>query len=80
MNKLAKKGFLNQDKSATAYIYSAAMTDTEVAGDMLNSIMDKVLDGAAEPMISHLLGSKKKLSAEQLKKIEALLKKKKRQL
>lgn len=75
MNKLAKKGFLVQDKSATAYVYSAAMSDVEIAGNILDSVVDKVLAGASEPMIAKLLGSRKKLSAQKLKKLEDLLKK-----
>lgn len=75
MSKLAKKGFLKQDKSTTAYIYSATLSDTEVAGNILDAVVDKVLDGASEPMISRLLGSKKKLSPQELEKLEALLKK-----
>lgn len=75
MNKLAKKGFLVQDKSATAYVYSAAMTDVEIAGNILDSVVDKVLAGASEPMIAKLLGSRKKLSAQKIKKLEELLKK-----
>ncbi len=77
MNKLAKKGFLLQDKSGTAYIYSAAFSDAEVAGNIIDSVVNKVLDGAAVPMISRLLGSKKKLTAEEVYKLEELLKKKK---
>jgi len=77
MNILTKKGFLIQDKSSTAYVYSAAVTATEVAGNILDSVITKVLDGAAEPMISRLLGSKKKLTPEELAKLEYLLKKKK---
>lgn len=78
MNKLARKGFLTQDKSATAYVYSAVMSDEEVAGSIMESIVDKVLAGASEPMIARLLGSRKKISPQQQKKIEEILKKKKR--
>ncbi len=77
MNKLSKKGFLLQDKSGTAYVYSAASSDTEVAGHIIDSVVSKVLDGAAVPMISRLLGSKKKLSVEEVEKLEELLNKKK---
>jgi predicted transcriptional regulator len=77
MNILTKKGFLIQDKSSTAYVYAAAVTDTEVAGNILDAVISKILDGAAEPMISRLLGSKKKLTPDDLAKLEDLLKKKK---
>lgn len=75
MNKLAGKGVLNQDKSAVAYVYSAAVTDVEVASSMLDSVVDTILAGASEPMISRLLGSRKSLTPEQLERLEKLLKK-----
>ena len=78
MSKLARKGFLKQDRSETAYVYSAVMTDAEVAGHMVNGIRDKILAGAEEPMLSHLLGSRKKLTAAQAKELGRLLEKKKR--
>lgn len=76
MDKLAKKGFLIQDKSAAAYVYTASMSDAEVAGNILDSVIDKVLAGAAEPLVARLLGTKKKLSQQQVKKLEERLKKK----
>ncbi len=76
MAKLARKGILTQDRSATAYLYSAAVTDEEVAGSILDGVVDNVLAGAASPLISRLLGSKKKLTEEQLKALEKLLEKK----
>lgn len=75
MNKLAQKGFLTQDKSGTAYIYSATLSDAEVAGGIMDAVVDKILGGASEPMISRLLGSRK-LSARELKELEKLLHKK----
>lgn len=76
MSKLALKGFLIQNRSAAAYVYSAAMPAEEVAGIMVDAIVDKVLDGAAAPVISRLLGPKRKLSRQQVEGIEQLLKKK----
>ncbi|MBE0429675.1 MAG: BlaI/MecI/CopY family transcriptional regulator [Thermoleophilia bacterium] len=76
MTKLAKKGFLNQDKSGTAYVYAANVTDAEVAGSMLDSIAEKVLGGATAPMISHILGSKKELTPGQVSELKKLLRKK----
>ncbi len=76
MAKLARKGVLTQDKSATAYMYSAAVTDEEVAVSILDSVLDKVLAGGAGPLISRLLErSRKKLTPEQLKILKKLLEK-----
>ncbi len=76
MSKLARKQILIQDRSITTYMYSAAVTDEEVAGSILDGVVDKVLAGAAAPLISRLLGkSRKKLTPEQLKALEELIKK-----
>lgn len=74
MNKLAKKGILIQDKEATAYIYSAAVSDTEVAGGVLDAVVEKILGGVSEPLISRLLGPEARLSDEQIKRLEKILK------
>lgn len=62
MNKLAKKGILSQDKKATAYIYSATVTDIEVADSVIDAVVEKVLGGVTEPLVSRLLGPGSKLS------------------
>lgn len=73
MNKLARKGVLSQDRMATAYVYSATVSDIEVAADVVDAVVEKILAGVYEPLISRLLGSIK-ISEKQLKKIEALIK------
>lgn len=73
MNKLARKEVLVQDTSAAAYRYTAAVSDIEVASDVLDAVVEKILAGAVEPLISRLLGSKNHLTEEQLKRLEELL-------
>ncbi|MDZ7837695.1 MAG: BlaI/MecI/CopY family transcriptional regulator [Actinomycetota bacterium] len=45
MNTLADKGLLEQDKSAKTYIYSPAVTKTQLAKSIFQSVADKILDG-----------------------------------
>lgn len=73
MNKLARKEVLVQDKSAAAYLYAAAVSDVEVASDVVDAVVEKILAGATEPLISRLLGSNSRLSEQQLKRLEELL-------
>lgn len=73
MNKLARKEVLVQDKSAAAYLYAAAVSDIEVAADVVDAVVEKILAGATEPLISRLLGSNSRLSEKQLKRLEELL-------
>lgn len=73
MNKLAKKGVLSQDKEATAYVYSAAVSDTEVAGGMVDAVVERILGGVTEPLISRLLGPETRLSEKQIKRLEKII-------
>jgi len=45
MNTLADKGLLKQDKSAKTYIYSPAVTKTQLAKSIFQSVAEKILDG-----------------------------------
>ncbi|MCG9479660.1 MAG: BlaI/MecI/CopY family transcriptional regulator [Actinomycetia bacterium] len=45
MNTLADKGLLKQDNSAKTYIYSPAVTKTQLAKSIFQSVADKILDG-----------------------------------
>ena len=76
MGKLARKGILAQDKGSTAYVYSATVSDTEVAESLLGGIVENVLSGAVEPLIACLLGTRRKLTSEEIEKLKDVLKKK----
>ena len=46
MNRLAKKGILNQDRSTIPFMYSAAISREEMASLILDEIVNKILEGS----------------------------------
>jgi len=48
MNTLAEKGLLKQDRSAKTYIYSPAVTKTELARSIIKSVAEKILEGTPQ--------------------------------
>ncbi len=48
MNTLAEKGLLKQDRSAKTYIYSPAVTKTELAKNIIKSVAEKILEGTPQ--------------------------------
>ena len=59
MNSLAEKGLLAQDKSAMAYMYKPTMTNEKLATDIIKVVIDKLLDGKIEPVLSRFTSEKK---------------------
>jgi predicted transcriptional regulator len=71
MKNLTTKGLLTQDRTATAYAYTPAIPGDEVAGTVLDSVVQHLFAGRANRALSHLLGLRHDLSplqAEELRK------------
>jgi BlaI family transcriptional regulator, penicillinase repressor len=54
LRNLVVKGLLEQDKSQAAYVYRPRVTDEEVARDILDTLVDKIMGGRREPLIAYL--------------------------
>ncbi len=54
LRNLAAKGLLEQDTSATAYVYRPIVTDEEVARGVLDALVEKIMGGRREPLIEYL--------------------------
>lgn len=78
MTRLAQKGILNRQKDGRAFLYFPSTTKAEVAKGMLQYIIDKIFGGARAPVFSHLIEDTK-LSEEELKYLEELVREKKRE-
>jgi BlaI family penicillinase repressor len=65
MNNLVKKHLLAQDKTNIAYLYTPAIPGAEVAQTILDSVVNRLLGGHANSALSHLLGLRTTLTAEQ---------------
>ena len=72
MQVMKEKGMLNRDESQMKHIYTAAMEEGKVKGNMLGRFVDTIYDGSPSNLMMALLGNEK-TSAAELKKIKELL-------
>ena len=73
MQVMKEKGMLSRDESSMKHVYSAALQEDEVKGNMLGRFVDSMYNGSASSLMVALLGNDK-TSAEELQKIKELLK------
>ena len=74
MQVMKEKGMLDRDETNMKHIYSAAVAEQKVKGNMLGRFVDSMYNGSPSDLMVALLGNNK-TSAEELKKIKELLKK-----
>jgi BlaI family transcriptional regulator, penicillinase repressor len=73
MQVMKEKGMLERDETNMKHIYSAAMEEEKVKGNLLGRFVDSMYNGSPSNLMMALLGNDK-TSAEELKKIKELLK------
>ena len=78
MSRLSEKGLLRRRKEGRAYIYSPASSQEKLAGSMLNSLVDRLYDGATDKAIAHLLESDEQVDEAELDRLEKLIQAKRR--
>lgn len=54
MRILEAKGYVKKSKSERAYVYRPAKPRHQVVGAMVRDFVNRVFDGAAEPLLLHL--------------------------
>ena len=69
MNNLVKKELLTQDRTSIAYLYTAAIPGNEVAGTILDSVVERLFRGRPNVALSHLLGLKRDLNPGQAEEL-----------
>ncbi|MBS1532186.1 MAG: BlaI/MecI/CopY family transcriptional regulator [Bacteroidetes bacterium] len=74
MQVMKEKGMLDRDESSMKHVYSAALEEEKVKGNMLGRFMDSMYDGSPSSLVVALLGNDK-TSADELRKIKDLLNK-----
>ena len=74
MQVMKEKGMLGRDESSMKHVYSAALEENKVKGNMLGRFMDSMYDGSPSSLMVALLGNDK-TSADELQKIKDLLNK-----
>lgn len=71
MNNLVKKRLLTQDRTAIAYVYKPAISGRTVTQTVLQSVIDRLLNGQANVAISQLLGLDRDLTPDQVEEVRA---------
>lgn len=74
MQVMKEKGMLERDETNMKHIYSAALEEDKVKGNMLGRFVDSMYNGSASSLMVALLGNDK-TSEEELQKIKELLNK-----
>lgn len=65
MNNLVKKRLLTQDRSGIAYVYTPAIPGREVAKTVLDSVVDRLLQGEYNVAVSQLLRLDRELDRDE---------------
>src|SRR5215475_13114771 len=68
MKILETKGYLKKTRPDRAFLYRPTRPKTQVIGGMLGEFIDRVFNGAAEPLVVHLV-KEKRLKEKDLQKI-----------
>jgi BlaI family penicillinase repressor len=72
MKILEQKGYLKKKQEDRAYVYQPAQPRSQVLGVMVRDFVDRVFQGAAKPLLVHLVEDRR-LSQNDLAEIRRLL-------
>jgi BlaI family penicillinase repressor len=72
MQIMFEKKLLKRDSNARSHIFTAAVSQKQTQGQMLNKLIDTVFNGSATSMVMQALGNYK-ASAEELEQIKNYL-------
>ena len=72
MNVMAEKGMLGQKPKGRAFIYSAKISQANTQSRMLKDMLNRVFDGSASSLVTHLLNQAEPDSQE-LKEIHKMI-------
>ena len=68
MKILETKGYLKKTRQERAFLYRPTRPKNQVIGGMLREFIDRVFNGAAEPLVVHLV-KEKRLKEKDLQRI-----------
>lgn len=72
MKILETKGYLKKRLRDRAYVYRPAHRKDQVIGKMIREFMDRVFNGSAEPLLVHLVKSRR-IREKDLQKIRRMI-------
>jgi len=73
MKILETKGYLKKRRQDRAFLYRPAHPKNQIIGGMIREFVDRVFNGSAEPLLVHLVKSRR-LSEKDLQKIARMVK------
>jgi len=77
MNVLERKGHLRKKMQDKAFVYTPTAPKKSVLGSMVGEFIDRVFNGAATPLLQHLIDDER-LTESDWKQIQRLVKQRKR--
>ncbi len=72
LQRLEAKKLVVRDRSRHPHVFSAMVSQSDVAGQQLNTLAQKLSDGSLFPFLTHLVESKS-MSAEELSSLRKLI-------
>ncbi len=78
MSRLAAKGVLEREKQGRAYVYRATAEQSEIAGSMLSTLVERFYSGSPGRAIAHLIETEEEVSEEDLARLEELIRARRR--
>jgi BlaI family penicillinase repressor len=72
LQRLESKKLISRDSSSFVHVFRAKVTRSEMAGQQLETLAEKLTEGSLVPFIMHAVGSKK-LTSQERKEIRQLL-------
>jgi BlaI family penicillinase repressor len=76
LRKMEERGLLAHRVENRTFIYRPVVTEEEVSKSMAHDLLDRLFEGSVANMLSHLL-STREVSAQEVKRLEQLVKEKK---
>jgi BlaI family penicillinase repressor len=72
LQRLERKGLVTRDRNAFVHVFSAAVSQADVLGHALKSLVDRLGSGSVAPLVMSLI-EQKKLSRKEAAEIRKLL-------
>ncbi len=72
LQRLEKKDLVSRDSSSFVHVFRAKVSQSEMAGQQLESLAEKLTEGSLVPFIMHAVGNKK-LTRQERQEIRKLL-------
>jgi BlaI family transcriptional regulator, penicillinase repressor len=72
LQRLERKGMVTRDRNAFVHVFSAAVSQADVLGHELKSLVDRLGSGSVAPLVMSLI-EQKKLSRKEAAEIRKLL-------